>query len=152
MAEALLKRESAGHTLQPTALVHEAYLRMVDRTRASFADQAHFLAVAAGIMRRILVDHARRKGAVKRGGRFEREHLHEWTIAAPQEAFALLALDDALAVLEQVRPRAAKIVEMRFFGGLSIEQAAAVIGVGTATVEREWRLARAMLYSELIDD
>lgn len=151
LAEALLQREAPGHTLQPTALVHEAYLKMVDQTRASFADHAHFLAIAAGVMRRLLVDHARGKRALKRGGGAERQRVDEWTIATPSDPIDLLALDDALAALETARPRAAQIVEMRYFGGLSIEQVAAVLGIGTATVEREWRLARAMLYNELYD-
>lgn len=150
-AEALLAQERAGHTLQPTALVHEAYLKMVDQTRATYRDRTHFLAVAAGVMRRLLVDHARGKHAAKRGGDRARERVSEWTIATPAKAIDLLELDDALAGLERSRPRAAQIVEMRFFGGLSIDQVATVLNIGTATVEREWRLARAMLYNELKD-
>jgi len=151
VAEAMLAREHPGHTLQPTALIHEAYLKMVDQTRASFADRVHFLAVAAGVMRRLLVDHARGKRAAKRGGDQARKELNEWSIATPSEPIDLLELDEALGALERSRPRAAQIVEMRFFGGLSIDQVARVLGIGTATVEREWRLARAMLYNELSD-
>ncbi len=151
VAEGLLAREQPGHTLQPTALIHEAYLKMVDQTRASFTDRVHFLAVAAGVMRRLLVDHARGRRAAKRGGDQARRELNEWTIATPSEEVDLLDLDDALTALERSRPRAAQIVEMRFFGGLPIAQVATALGIGSATVEREWRLARAILYNELKD-
>lgn len=152
IAAGLMHHESAGHTLQPTALVHEAYLKMIDQSRASFVDRAHFLAVAAGVMRRLLVDHARGKGAAKRGGAAERQPLHEVSLEVGQQPIDLLALDDALVSLHQHRPRAARIVELRFFGGLTIEQVAAVLEIGSATVEREWRLARATLYQDLLDE
>ncbi len=152
MASGMLARERPGHTLQPTALVHEAYLKLVDQTRASFKDRTHFLAVAANVIRRLLIDHARGKNALKRGGRGVRHKANEWLVATFDGTTDLLALDDALAMLAAAQPRAARIVEMRFFGGLTVEQAASVLGIGTATVEREWRLARAILYRELSDE
>ncbi|MHC5112079.1 MAG: ECF-type sigma factor [Planctomycetota bacterium] len=152
VARDMLARERQGHTLQPTALVHEAYLKMIDQTRASWNDREHFLAVASQVIRRILVDHARGKKAIKRGGDAERHEAGDWLIATFEGTVDLLALDDAMALLSTTQPRAARIVEMRFFAGLTIEQTASVLDIGTATVEREWRLARAILYRELSDD
>jgi len=152
LAQVLLGVERPGHTLQPTALVHEAYVKLVGQTRVEWRDQAHFFSVASQAIRRILVDHARTRKRVKRGSNRPQVELHEDLVEAFDRSVDLLALDEALAKLERTRPRAARVVELRFFGGLSIEEAADVLGVGTATIEREWRLAKAVLHSELNDE
>lgn len=149
VAAAYLKRERQGHTLQPTALVHEAYCRLVDADGIAFTDRHHFYAVAARAMRRILVDHARARGAAKRGGgagRLPLDRLPE----LPEERDAWLeALDDVLQDLARLDERQARMVELRFFGGLTIEETAAALGVSHATVERDWKVARAWLAREL---
>jgi RNA polymerase sigma-70 factor (ECF subfamily) len=149
-AARLLRRERRDHTLEPTALVHEAYLRLVDWHDADWRNRTHFFAVAARAMRRILVDHARRHGAGKRGGSRERVTLDESRVARPG-AFDVdvLALEDALAELQALDPEKVRLVELRFFGGLGVEEAAAVLGVSRSTVNREWRLARAWLFRRL---
>ncbi len=150
MAERLMREERSGHTLQPTALVHEAYLRLVDQTRVEWRDRTHFFAVAATAIRRILVDHARSHLAAKRGGRRERISLEAAGDAeAPTENVDLPALDEAMARLADFDERKSRIVELRFFAGLSIEETGEVLGVSHATVERDWSLARAWLYREL---
>jgi RNA polymerase sigma factor (TIGR02999 family) len=147
LAAAHLRSERPDHTLQPTALVHEAYLRLADQRSVEWANRAHFFSIAARIMRRILVDHARRRRALKRDGAALRLTLAE----APSEDRGpeLLALDSALTSLESLDPRQAKIVELRFFGGLSVEETAEAAGISTATVKREWRTARAWLRREI---
>lgn len=157
MAERLMREERSGHTLQPTALVHEAYLRLVDQTRVEWRDRAHFFAVAATAIRRILVDHARTHRAAKRGGGRERVSLKaaeaaEAAAAAPARDVDLPALDEALSRLAAFDARKSRIVELRFFAGLSIEETGEVLGVSHATVERDWSLARAWLYRELRRD
>lgn len=150
MAERLMREERSGHTLQPTALVHEAYLRLVDQTRVEWRDRTHFFAVAATAIRRILVDHARSHLAAKHGGRRERISLEAAGDAeAPTEDVDLPALDEAMARLADFDERKSRIVELRFFAGLSIEETGEVLGVSHATVERDWSLARAWLYREL---
>jgi len=150
MAERLMREERSGHTLQPTALVHEAYLRLVDQTRVEWRDRTHFFAVAATAIRRILVDHARSHLTAKRGGRRERISLEAAGDAeAPTENVDLPALDEAMARLADFDERKSRIVELRFFAGLSIEETGEVLGVSHATVERDWSLARAWLYREL---
>ena len=144
-----LRAERVSHTLQPTALVHEAYLRLVDQRHVDWQDRAHFFGVAAQIMRRILVDHARRHTAAKRG-----EGVHVVSIDAARGIAAtkeipLLALDDALERLETLDAELAKIVELRAFGGLTIEETAGVLDVSLSTVKREWRSAKAWLTREL---
>jgi RNA polymerase sigma factor (TIGR02999 family) len=149
MAERYLKRERADHTLEATALVHEAYLKLVDQQRVEWQNRAHFFGIAAQAMRRILVDHARTRQAGKRGSGSARITLDENLNVSDERAVDLLALDDALRTLAEVDPQKSRIVELRYFGGLSIEETAEVLGIGTATVIRQWRLARAWLYNEI---
>jgi RNA polymerase sigma factor (TIGR02999 family) len=144
-----LRRERDGHSLQPTALVHEAYLRLVDQRQVHWQNRAHFFAVSAQVMRRILVDHARRRKAAKRGNEVERVVLDD-DVAAPQpDEISVLALDHALARLESVDPALARIVELRAFGGLTIDEAAHVLKVSPSTAKRDWRTAKAWLVREL---
>ena len=149
MAAAYLRRERHGHTLQPTALVHEAYCRLVDRDKAGLQDRNHFFAVAAQAMRRILVDHARKRGAKKRGGGRYRIALDRLPELQEERDAMMTALDDALTELAALDERQSRIVELRFFGGLTIEQAAEVLGISHATVERDWKVAKAWLHREL---
>jgi RNA polymerase sigma-70 factor, ECF subfamily len=138
-----------GHTLQATALVNEAYLHLVDAKRVNWHDRSHFLAVCSQIMRRILVDHARARQAAKRGGGAPMAALEEAWVASPQPETDVVALDEALTLLADVDPRRAKVVELRFFGGLSVEETAAALGISEESVMRDWRLARAWLAREL---
>jgi RNA polymerase sigma factor (TIGR02999 family) len=141
-----LRAERRGHSLQPTALVHEAYLRLIDQTRVQWQNRAHFFAVAAEVMRRILVDHARRRGAAKRGGPACAVPLDDDVAAAESRDIGMVDLDDALTELARLDPQQGRIVELRFFGGLSIEEAAEVLGISAATVKRDWRVAKAWLH------
>jgi RNA polymerase sigma factor (TIGR02999 family) len=152
LARELMVQERPDHTLQPTALVHEAYLKLIDQTRAHWRDRAHFFSVAAQALRRILVDHARGHERVKRGGGRTKLQLDEGLIAAYEQTVDLLGLDDALARLAQQDAQRAHVVELRFFAGLSTDETAAVLNVSTRTVERQWRYARAWLFRELNDD
>ncbi len=147
LAAAQMAREKPGQTLDATGLVHEAYLRLGGDQ--AFANRRHFFAAAAEAMRRILVDHARRKARVKHGGGRQRVELDEHLAALPAESDDLLALDEALARLEACDPRRALIVKLRFFGGLSMPEVARQLGVSLATVERHWAFARVWLYAEL---
>ena len=150
LAERSLRHERSGHTLQGTALVHEAYLKLVDHRQVRWQDRAHFFAVAAQLMRRILVDHARRHGAAKRGSGEPRLPLDEADApAAPAPLGDWLALDRALERLGALHERQARTVELRFFGGLTIEETAEVLQVSPATVKNDWSLARGWLYREL---
>lgn len=142
-----MRSEKQGHTLQATALVHEAYLRLVDQARVQIHSRTHFFALAAQQMRRILVDHARAKHADKRRG--EKLPLNEIVVGAEEQPVDIVALDDALQVLADMDPQQSRIVELRFFGGLSIEETAAAIGISPATVKRDWNMAKAWLYQEL---
>ena len=144
-AAAYLRRERRGHTLQPTALVHEAYLRLVGQDVA-WKDRAHFFGLASEIMRRVLVDHARSRKAGKRAGGWTRVELDEAVALSEQRDIDLVVLDQALAELSDLDPRHGRIVELRFFGGLTLEQTAAVLGVSPATVKRDWSLARTWIY------
>jgi RNA polymerase sigma factor (TIGR02999 family) len=148
-AAAYLRRERPGHTLQPTALVHEAYMRMAGQDRAAWKNRAQFFGVAASMMRRILVDHARALNMAKRAGRLIKVELHDdhAVVAAPD--IDVLALDEALTRLAAFDARKTAVAELRFFSGLSVEETAQVLGVSVATVEREWQVARAWLYSAL---
>jgi RNA polymerase sigma-70 factor, ECF subfamily len=143
-----MKRERAGHSLQTTALVNEAYLRLVGYTRMRWQNRAHFLAVSAQAMRRILVDHARRHNA-KRGARAEHVSLDADTVMSADRSDDFVSLNDALNALAERAPRKAKVVELRFFGGLSVEETAEVLRVSSITVMREWKTAKAWLYREL---
>ena len=149
LAAAYLRREAKGHTLQPTALAHEAWMRMVDATRVDWRDRAQFLAIAARMMRHVLVDHARAKKAAKRGGGRERVTMGD--AEAPQGAAVLdvLDVDEALEDLARLDPRKARVVELRFFGGLTEKEAAHALGVSATTVEDDWRFARAWLHQRL---
>jgi RNA polymerase sigma factor (TIGR02999 family) len=143
-----MRAERGDHTLQPTALVHEAYLRLVDQRQASWQNRSHFFGIAAQAMRRILVDHARRKRAAKREGG-ERITLDESVAESPERSVDMLALDEALERLAALDPRQARVVELRYFGGLDIEQTAEAIGISPATVKRDWTFARAFLQREM---
>jgi RNA polymerase sigma factor (TIGR02999 family) len=148
LAHYYMARERAGHSLQTTALVNEAYLRLVDYKRMQWQDRAHFFAVSAQLMRRILVEHARRHNQ-KRGGRVRHVSLDEAALVSGKRPADLVALDDAMNALEQLDPRKVLVVEMRFFGGLSLEETAEVLQVSTVTVKRDLRTAKAWLYREL---
>jgi RNA polymerase sigma factor (TIGR02999 family) len=148
-ARSYLDRERSSHTLQPTALVNEVYLRLLDRRQASWESRAHFFAFASRLMRRILVDHARAHGAAKRGSGAITVTISEELIHIAQRDIDLLALDQALERLAKLDENQARIVELRFFGGLSIEETAAVLEIGEATVNRRWASARAWLYGQL---
>ncbi len=149
IAAGYLSIERPGHTLQPTALVNEAYLRLVDQKNACWQNRSHFFGIAARMMRRILVDHARRHHSAKRGGATERVPLSEVVDLAVERPDQLLTLDRALCRLEEVDPVQVKIVEYRFFGGLSNKETGEVLGCSEATVKRRWRLAKAWLYREM---
>ena len=145
-----LRRERSDHTLQPTALVHEAYLKLIDQTQVKWQNRAHFFGIAANIMRRILVDYARQHRADKRGGAAEKIPLEEEILIVSEGKSAeLLALDEALENLAKIDEQKSKIVELRYFGGLSVEETAEVLGVSEVTVKRHWRMAKAWLYGQL---
>jgi len=147
-----LRRERAGHTLQTTALIHEAYIRLVDQKRVQWQNRAHFFGIAAQLMRRILVDHARSKHRVKRGGSDVRVSLAEASLTVKARDLDVLAIDEALDRLAQVDERQAKVVELRFFSGLSVEETAEVLQISPATVKREWSMAKAWLHREISND
>ena len=149
LAGGYLRREWFNHSLECTALVHEAYLRLVDQTRADWKNRAQFFGVAAQMMRRILVDHARAQKAVKRGSNEPRLSLSQADLIPKQKDVDLLALDDALKTLAALDPQQGRIVELRFFGGLTIEETAEVLRISHATVERDWTVARAWLRREI---
>ena len=149
LAHHQMRAERSGRTLQTTALVNEAYLRLVDTRRIRWESRAHFLGVAAQAMRRVLVDAARARGARKRGGAESPVVLDEGLLAAPGRSASLLALDDALTALASVDPRKSQVVELRYFAGLSVAETAAVLGVSAETVQRDWRVAKAWLLREL---
>jgi RNA polymerase sigma factor (TIGR02999 family) len=149
MAHARLSGQSPDASLDTTELVHEAYLRLVDQSRAEWNDRSHFFAVAATAMRQIVVDRARRRGADKRGGGVRPSLLDDATMGADARTVEILALDQALAQLGDLSERMVKMVELRFFAGLSIEETAGVLGLDARTVNRDWRAARALLYRAL---
>ncbi len=144
-----MRRERPGHTLQTSALVNEAYMRLVDYKQMRWQSRAHFFAVAAQAMRRILVEHARKRHFAKRGGGAVQVSLDEAATVSEKQAADLIALDDALTGLEAIDPRKSRIVELRYIGGLNIEETAEVLGISPATVQREWRAAKAWLYREI---
>jgi RNA polymerase sigma factor (TIGR02999 family) len=145
LSTSYLRKERPGHTLQSTALVHEAYLRLIDQ-KVNWQSRAHFMGIAAQTMRRILLDHAKRKAAGKRGGGDIAIEFDESSIGGKVRDVNLIALDEALLELEKIDPIRSRIVEMRFFGGLSNEESAEVLGISTATVQRQWAGARAWLF------
>ena len=144
-----MRNERAGHTLQATALVNEAYLKLIDNREANWQNRAHFLAIASQAMRRVLIDHARSKRRVKRGGLQQKVSLEDVVIAAEEQTYDLIELDSALDRLAKVDPRQSRIVELRFFGGLSVDQTAEVLHISPKTVKRDWAVARAWLHREL---
>jgi RNA polymerase sigma factor (TIGR02999 family) len=148
LARSYFRRERGEHTLQPTALVHEAYIRLVDQ-RAPMENRGHFLAVAATQMRRILLDYARKHDAKRRGGGGEKVMLEDTMAISAQRPVDMIALDGALLKLAQLDPEQSKLVELRYFGGLSVEETAEVMGCSTATVKRSWSSARAFLHREI---
>jgi RNA polymerase sigma factor (TIGR02999 family) len=148
LAHRYMKRERPGHTLQTTALVNDAYMRLVEYKRMKWQNRAHFFAVSAQVMRRILVDHARRQN-VKRGAGVPHVSLEEVAVVGGDRPADLVALDDALNALARIDPRKVQIIEMRFFGGLSVEDTAEVLNVSPATVRRDWSIAKFWLYREL---
>ena len=151
LARGYMSRERGGHTLQPTALVNEAFLRLIDARHVRWQDRAHFLGIAARLMRRVLVDHARSRGYQKRGGGAARVTLNEALAVAPGPALDLdlVALDRALEGLAVVDARKARVIELRFFGGLSVEETAEVLHLSTDTIKRDWRLAKLWLLRAL---
>ena len=149
MANHYMRNERKGHTLQTSALVNDAYLRLVDHENIDWQNRSHFFGLAAQAMRRILVDHARSRNYQKRGGNAERVSLDEAANFAEERATELIALDEALQELAKLDPRKSRIVEMRYFGGLTGEETAEVLGISTATVARDWETAKAWLLREL---
>lgn len=151
IARRYMKREAAGHTLQTSALINEAYIRLVDRQAVDWNDRAHFFAASAQVMRHILVDHARRRRFTKRGSGARHVTLDESLIGQEARAAELLALDAALDRLASIDPRKSRIVELRFYGGLTVDETAHSLGLSGITIKREWRSARAWLLREMID-
>ena len=149
LASGYLRRERSDHTLQTTALVHEAYLRLADQREVHWKNREQFLGVAAQLMRRILVDYSRGHGAQKRGKGFEKVFLEEAEVVSKDKAADVIALDEALTRLAEFDPQQARLVELRFFGGLSIEESAGVLRVSRTTLKRDWNLAKAWLAREL---
>lgn len=151
LARNQLARERQNHTLQPTALVHEAFMKLAGRTLTPFEGQAHFLNAAADTMRLILIDHARTRGRAKRGGEVKITSLVDCDIAIHADSEQILIIDDVICRLSEQDPAAAQIVRMRFYAGLSLEEIAAALGVSVSTIQREWVFARAFLFRELTD-
>ena len=149
LAHRYMSRERAGHTLQTTALVNEAFVRLVNRKNVHWQNRAHFFGIAAQLMRTILVDHARSHACAKRGGGVARLELDEALVVSQQKAAEVIALDHALKELALIDPQQSRIVELRFFGGLTVEETAEVLHVSPATIKREWSTAKAWLYREL---
>ena len=149
IAQRCMRGEKAGHSLQATALVNEAYVRLVDARRVNWQDRAHFLAMSARLMRRVLIDHARSRGYLKRGGGAVKVTLVDGLEPTTERPLDLIALDDALEALTKLDPRKGRVVELRFFGGLSVEETASVLGVSVDTVMRDWKVAKAWLLREM---
>ena len=149
LAKRYMVREREGHTLQATALVHESYLRLIDASSVTFEDRAHFFGMCATLMRRILVDSARSHGAWKRGGDWRPVQLEEALVVSAESDVDFVGLDDALKALEKEDPRKSRVVELRFFGGLSVQETAAALKISVETVMRDWKLAKSWLRREL---
>jgi RNA polymerase sigma-70 factor (ECF subfamily) len=152
IARQYLRKERSDHTLQPTALVHEAYLKLIDISDVSWQDRAHFFAVASNVMRHILVDHARARATDKRGGEAQRIALEDAVKLSDERDIDLLALDEAMKQLAGFDEQQSKIVELRFFGGLTIEETAHVLAISPATIKREWTMAKAWLFKRMKDE
>ena len=149
LAARCLRRERPGHTLQPTALVHEAYIKLTAQRNARWQSRAHFFAVASQAMRRILVDYARTQQRIRRGGKQQKVTLDEVVLVSPERTEELIAVHESLSRLEKLDPRQGRMVELRYFGGLTVEEVAHVLGVSSKTVIREWNTAKAWLYGDL---
>ncbi len=149
MAHRFMRHERKGHTLQTTALINEAYLRLVDQKNVHWANRSHFFGISAKIMRRILVDHARRYARAKRGGARQQVSLDEAALVTKDRARELLLLNEALDSLAELDPRRSQVVELRYFGGLSNDEIAAVLKISANTVTRDWNMARAWIYQQL---
>lgn len=149
LARRYMSRERKGHTLQTTALINEAYVRLVDQRNVHWANRSHFFAISAQIMRRILIDHARRHAYAKRGGGAQQVSLEEVAVVAREQSAEIIRLDEALKILAKMDPRRCHVVELRYFGGLSNEEIAGVLKVSENTVTRDWNLARAWLHQQL---
>ena len=149
LASAHMTLESSNHTLQPTALVHEAWLKMVNNQAQTWHNRAYFFSVAATLMRRILVDYARRKNRLKRGGKYQRHHIDIKNLAESVPDEKILLIDEALEQLEQVHPDWARVVEMKYFGGMRNKEVAEILDIGERSVERYWACARAWLYKRI---
>ncbi len=150
LAKRIMSRERQGHTWQTTELVNEAYLKLVNQQQVEWQDRAHFFAVASQVMRHLLVDHARERQQVKHGGGAQRLSLDDVALVAPDRSAELLALDDALSRLADFDKQKSRIVELRYFGGLTVEEVAEVLGIAAITVKREWARAKLWLYKELL--
>lgn len=151
IAAGALRSERSNHTLHPTALVHEAYLRLVNQREADWSDRLHFFSIAARVIRRVLIDHARERNAQKRGGANRPVSLAGHDAADRERGIDLIALDEALGELAELSERQARIVELRYFGGLSVPEVAEALGIGARSVDREWQTARAWLYQRLAE-
>ena len=149
LARRYMSRERKGHTLQTTALINEAYVRLVDQKNVHWANRSHFFAISAQIMRRILIDHARRHAYAKRGGGAQQVSLEEVAAITPNPSGELLRLDEALKSLAEMDPRRSQVVELRYFGGLNNDEIAGVLNISANTVTRDWNMARAWLYQQL---
>jgi RNA polymerase sigma-70 factor (ECF subfamily) len=149
LAHHYMRHEKPGHTLQTTALVNEAYLKLIDQRNVQWKNRAHFFALSAQLMRRILVDHARKRKYAKRGGDAQKISFAEVMAVSPERSADLIVLDDVLKKLAAIDLRKSKVVEMRFFGGLSVEETAEALGVSPLTVKRDWKMAKAWLYNTL---
>jgi RNA polymerase sigma-70 factor (ECF subfamily) len=152
LARYYMRRERSGGTLQTTALANEAYMRLIDQRNVRWQNRAHFFGIAAQLMRRILIDHARKRDNVKRGGDVRKVPLDEAALVSQGRAADLIALDEALTRLEAIDERKSRVIELRFFGGLNIEETAEVLSISPATVQREWSMAKAWLYREISED
>jgi RNA polymerase sigma factor (TIGR02999 family) len=149
LARGYMNRERRDHTLQPTALINQAYLRIAKQENIEWQNHSHFIGFAANVMRRVLVDHAREHNAAMRGGGQVKVELEEGHAVSKETATEVLLLEDALVRLEKLNPRQAQVVEMRYYGGLSVEEVAGVLGIATRSVKRDWALARSWLYQEI---
>ena len=149
LAAACMRRERSEHTLQPTALVNEAYIRLVGQHDVQWQNRSHFYGIASQVMRRVLLDYARKRRSSKRGGEQKKVEFNENLLASDQQLEAALAVDECLQRLERIDPQQSRVVELRFFGGLNVEETADVLGISTATVKREWQFAKAWLQREM---
>jgi RNA polymerase sigma factor (TIGR02999 family) len=153
LAQFYMRRQKAGHTLQTTALVNEAYLRLVDSSQVRWKDRTHFFAISAQLMRRILVDSARSRNSLKRGGEIQKVELDDQAMAVvPDDKIDLIALDEALKELAELSPRQSKVVELKYFGGLTEAEIADALEISTRTVKRDWSVARAWLFRRMKDE